>query len=65
VKTVKLSKAQREQMTEALMAPDGIAWMSVTTLRNLERRGLVERLHPTCAGVRLTDAGRAALDVLS
>lgn len=52
-----LSKTQEAMLLEALRAPDGIAWLAEPTLQVLERRGLVERLHETCSGVKLTPSG--------
>ena len=54
----KLSKAQREGLIEVYNATDGIGWLAENTTAVLMRHGLVERIHPTARGVRLTIAGR-------
>jgi len=58
VNQTKLTKTQLLQLQECRDAADGVGWMSEPTLRVLERVGLVARLHPTCSGARLTDAGK-------
>ena len=57
MKTNDLSKTQREMLLEAFRASDGVAWLAEPTLKALEKRGLVDRLHETCSGVRLTPEG--------
>jgi len=59
-----LSKVQREGLLEALHASDGVAWLTEPTTRVLLQHVLVERLHATCRGVRLTDDGRKIAKVL-